>query len=75
MSWNHRILAHEIEGDIIFQVHEVYYKDDLPTHYTQNPIPIAGESIKDINWAIYEITKCTKIPLLWAGDRFPESYK
>ena len=30
MSWNHRILAHENNGEVYFQLHEVFYKNELP---------------------------------------------
>lgn len=31
MSWNYRILAHENNGEIYFQIHEVY-KTERKTH-------------------------------------------
>ena len=38
MSWNYIILAHENNGEIYFQIHEVYYTNNTPNGYTANPI-------------------------------------
>jgi hypothetical protein len=31
MGWNHRILAHEHNGEVYLQIHEVYYNGGCKT--------------------------------------------
>lgn len=71
MSWNHRILAHEIKGEIYFQLHEVLYNDDIPYTYTVNPITVGSESLKGIKWTLNKMKEAVKKPILWAGEKFP----
>ena len=73
MSWNHRILAHE-EGDIYFEICEVYFEGDIPKSYTENTT-VGGDSIKDIKWTLNRMKECANKPILWAGDKFPQEYK
>lgn len=76
MGWNHRILAHKYDDEILFQIHEVYYDDEgKPRGYTENGIPVMSESIKGITWTLNKMLACRKKPILWAGDNFPNEYK
>ena len=52
MIWNHRILAHENKGEVYFQLHEVYYKNEVTDSYTANPITVGSESLKGIKWTL-----------------------
>jgi hypothetical protein len=73
MGWNHRILATERNGEVYFQVHEVYYNDDgIPERYTLNPISVGCETINGIRWTINKMAESVKKPVLWAGDKFPK---
>jgi hypothetical protein len=72
MSWNHRVLAHENNGDIYFQIHEVYYSNDgVPNSYSSNPIHIGGEEINHLRWTLMNASVCLKKPFIWAGEKFP----
>lgn len=80
MSWNHRVLLHELDNELniihnILQVHEVYYADGKPNGYTSNPITINGENPDELEWTLNKIKDCLKKPILWAGKRFPEEVK
>lgn len=76
MSWNHRILAHDLGVDIEFQIHEVYYDENgVPYGYTQKPIPVCSDTIKGIKWTLRRMLESTKKPILWAGDKFPNEYE
>ena len=79
MGWNYRVLAHECspeEGiDVYMQLHEVYYKEDVPDSYTVNSVSIGSENIKGMNWQLNKMKLALKKPILWAGDRWPEEYK
>jgi len=75
MSWNHRLLMFEEEVNNYFQMHEVYYENDIPNGHTQNPTGVHGDSVDDIKWQLEMMTKALDKPILWGGDRFPEEYK
>jgi len=68
MSWNYRILAHENNGEIFFQLHEVYYKEEIPNGYTANPITVGSETLKGIKWTLNKMQEAAKKPILWAGE-------
>ena len=73
--WNHIILAHEFNGEIYFQIHEIYYdNDNKPIGYTVNPISVGGENLKSIKWTLNRMKECLKKPILWASDKFPSEY-
>jgi len=76
MSWNHRILVTEDNnGDIYFQIHEVFYNGDgTPNGYTMNPITIGSDDIKGLTWTVNKIKECLKKPILWGDNKFPQEY-
>lgn len=75
MSWNYRILAHENNGEVYFQVHEVYYNDGVPESYTLNTITVGSETIKGIKWSLNKMKEAVNKPILWAGAKFPTECK
>lgn len=76
MTFNHRVLAHEHDGDVYFEIHEVYYnKKFKPILHTENPVSVGGESIEEILWVLERMKSCLDKPILWAGDKFPKEYK
>jgi hypothetical protein len=75
MSWNHRILAHENNGEVYFQLHEVYYKNEVPDGYTANPISVGSETLKGIKWTLNKMQEAVKKPILWACEKFPSECK
>lgn len=49
MTWNFRIIEHDLGSTAYFAIHEVYYDDkDRITHWTIEPINIVGESKSDV---------------------------
>ncbi len=76
MSWNYRVMAKEYEGEIYFDIHEVYYdKKGKPDGCTANPVSVGGYNKKGIKWTLKMMKKATKKPILWYGDKFPKKYK
>ena len=76
MSWNYRILAHETEDDFYLQIHEVYYDENgIPDGYTEKPVNVGGDDIKEILRVIDKMKDCTEKSILFAGDEFPKEYK
>lgn len=75
MKWNYRVLAHENNGEIYFQMHIVYYAvNGNPTHYSIQPVTVGSESIKDIVWMLNKMLAGRLKPILWAGNKFPQEY-
>lgn len=74
MSWNYRILAHENNGEVYLQVHEVYYTNNIPDGYTSDPITVGSETLEGIEWTLNRMQEAVKKPVLWAGERFPNEY-
>ena len=76
MEWNYRILAHEYKGEVYLQIHEVYYDEDgKPNGYSENPIPVGAETVKEITWTLNKMLECRAKPILWAGEKFPKECK
>jgi len=76
MSWNHRILAHEHDGEVYLQIHEVHYNENnIPVRYTERAVFIGGENLKSITWTLNKMLECRTKPILWAGEKFPNEYK
>jgi hypothetical protein len=75
MTWNYRLMAHQNETEITFKIHEVYYNEnDIPYLYDEGNLVIDGENMNDINQTLEYIQDALKLPVLWAGERFPEHY-
>ena len=75
MQWNYRILAHKYNDDVYFKVHEVYYKNKIPNSYTSEGVTVMGDNLKEIKWALKQMKKGTKKPILCAGEKFPQKFK
>lgn len=73
--WNHRVMAHEYEGGVELQIHEVHYEDDgTPNGYSENPAIVSSDEIQGLAWCLTEMGRCLQKPILWYGDKFPEEY-
>lgn len=76
MGRNHRILAHEHNGEVYLQIHEVYYDENgAPNSYTEKAVFIGGEDLKSITWTLNKMLECRSKPILWAGEKFPNECK
>lgn len=73
-TWNYRILAIEILGDLSLQIHSVYYTDGVPDGYGETPAYAAGDSIGMVTADLQMMTQALSKPILWGGDKFPEVY-
>jgi hypothetical protein len=46
---NYRILAHEHDGEVTLQVHEVYYDETGDTKsYSETPAKIMGDTVQEL---------------------------
>jgi hypothetical protein len=76
--WNYRILAHEHDGEVTLQVHEVHYDETgKPKSYSETPAKIMGDTVRELRHVATMILLDLGMrrPILWAGDRWPEVYK
>ncbi|MEZ5330231.1 MAG: hypothetical protein R3F19_34725, partial [Verrucomicrobiales bacterium] len=48
MTWNHRIVAEEVDGETTFRIHEVFYDGDQPTLWTEDAVIPCGDSLQAI---------------------------
>lgn len=76
MNWNHRLLAHQSpNGEVYLHIHEVYYDENgKPNGYTEDPVSVGGETVREITWVLNRMKECRKKPILWAGEKFPSEY-
>ncbi len=73
--WNYRLMAKEAKGEVWFDIHEVYYNNDLPTSCSKYPACVSGNSVDDVKEVLSKMTECLEKPIIWYGDRFPKEYR
>ena len=68
--WNHRVVREKLEdGNNWYSVREVFYNDDDTIYaYTQEPIDISGESIKELKEYVQWILDCLDKDILIDGE-------
>lgn len=65
MTWNYRIVKHDLRKHTYFAVHEVYYNDTGKiTNWTAEPIDLTAGSRKDILATLRQIAADSKLPIL-----------
>ena len=65
MSWNHRVVKNEKDGEVFYAIHEVYYDDDGNPHsITENPIPAFGKDITEITHNLIHMMSALTKPVL-----------
>ncbi len=66
MTWNYRIIKHDLRRPTYFAVHEVFYDDGGNiTSWTSDAIDLTGGSRKDILATLAQITDDLKTPVLY----------
>ena len=75
MSWSYRVLASEHEGEVFFEIHEVYYdEENNPISYTANPVAISGSVLEEVKWVLEKMKESLDRDVLLKGDKFPKKY-
>ena len=65
MTWNYRIIKHDLEPITFFAIHEVYYdKAGNVVAWTDRPIEVIGDNKKEIMGEIKHIVSDSKLPVL-----------
>ena len=49
MAWDYRVIKHIDEGEVSYQIHEVYYDEDqVIKSWTENSIKPYGETLEEL---------------------------
>ena len=73
MSWNHRVLAMEIECELYYGIYEVYYDENgKPNGYSEKPVTVAGDTIDNLKCTLKRMHQAFRKPVLYEGERFPQ---
>jgi len=62
--WNHRVIQHVYPTETYYQIHEVFYENNKPKSWTEDPVRVGGEDIKSIKWTLKMMNRCLKRPIL-----------
>lgn len=72
--WNYRIMAHEHNNDVYFEIHEVYYKGGVPNGCVTTGATMRGDSIEELTAVHQHLYEALFKPILYAGTKFPQVY-
>ncbi|KWN80853.1 hypothetical protein WM24_23745 [Burkholderia ubonensis] len=69
MTWNHRVVEHQTNGETWRAIHEVYYDDaGVPWGYTENAVGIVWDEDGDPHWTLDQMRKALDAPVLAESD-------
>lgn len=58
--WNYRIMAKEYKDEVVLDVYEVYYENNIPYSYSKEPVVVGVYSLDDINKVLSLMRECLK---------------
>ena len=65
MSWNHRVIRKVDEGEVSYQVYEVYYDENGEHEYwTKDAVRPFGETLEELRSDIRSFFHASKMPIL-----------
>lgn len=64
MSWNYRIMKHEVREQVYYAIHEVYYDTDGKLGYTAAPIDLTGDNLAELESSYKMIGEAFNKPIL-----------
>ena len=71
MSWNHRVIK-KGDGDYSwYAIHEVHYdrdSKDLVQGWTENPVPVMGETVEELRWTLEKMLESLDKPIIDKTD-------
>jgi hypothetical protein len=73
--WNYRVMAKGYKNEVYLGIYEVYYKDDIPSSYSKDPVTIEGNNLFELDKVLSLMTECLGKSILWYGEKFPEEYR
>ena len=62
MTWNYRIIKHDVRKPAYFAIHEVYYNDGgTITNWTADPINLTGGSKSELIATIKQVSSDSRL--------------
>jgi hypothetical protein len=68
MTWNHRLIKHDLKKPTYLAVHEVYYDGYKISSWTTDPIDLTGNNKAEIKRLLSQITIDVDTPILSEKD-------
>lgn len=67
MTWNYRVLqTAQQDGEPWYQIHKVFYKNNVPNASTETKVGVVGESKEDLLWVLDRMREAIEKPaLVW----------
>ena len=67
--WNHRVMMTvtpivNMDNDITYGIHEVYYRGDKVINWTDTPVEIVEESLKNLKATLKNMLEACQLPVL-----------
>jgi hypothetical protein len=68
-DWDHRVMMTvtprvHMDDAITYGIHEVYYRGDKVISWTDTPVEIVEESLKDLKTTLKNMLEACKLPVL-----------
>lgn len=64
MTWNHRLIKHDLKNPAYLAVHEVFYNDGKISSWTVDPIDLTGKNKAEIKHLLSQISIDIDTPVL-----------
>ena len=71
MSWNHRVIRTEQNGEVCYAIHECHYDkkgDTIPTSWTTEPVNVLSDTRVGLFWVLAVMTEGVAQPVLEVRD-------
>lgn len=68
MSWNYRVIAVDYGDDVEYGIHEVFYTGDTPVAYTEEPVPVIGNTPEELAFTLEYMKQALDRPILTYED-------
>ena len=67
--WNHKVIKHTTEQEVLYGIHEVFYNDDNSIYaYTEEPVRVYAESIEELREYLQWMMNCLDKEVLVDGE-------
>jgi hypothetical protein len=65
MTWNHRVVKKNYDGEIQYGIHEAFYNDkDELINITVDPVEVASETIEGLRWTLQKMLEALDKPII-----------
>jgi hypothetical protein len=71
MTWNHRVIRFEENGNVYYAIHECHYDkrgDTIPMSWTANAVNVLSETRRGLLWVLSVMTEAVAKPVLTEKD-------